>query len=113
MHVVVAEMASLVERLRVRSDRRPIYTLDESDEEADFVKKKSGAGPSSENFERFQRPDAVTLILLGYKSIFAFLPDVHALYACFPKRACCSVDKHFCFLLFMDLKIAEDWRDIS
>lgn len=50
-------MASLVERLRVRSDRRPIYTLDESDEESDFVKKKSGAGPSSENFERIQRPD--------------------------------------------------------
>lgn len=52
-------MASLVERLRVRSDRRPIYTLDESDEEADLVRKKSGAGPSSDSFERFQRPDTV------------------------------------------------------
>ncbi|KAL8475219.1 hypothetical protein ACS0TY_031582 [Phlomoides rotata] len=51
-------MASLVERLRVRSDRRPIYTLDESDEEADFVKKKSGAGSSLEKIERFERPDA-------------------------------------------------------
>ncbi|KAH6757889.1 chromatin remodeling factor CHD3 [Perilla frutescens var. hirtella] len=50
-------MASLVERLRVRSDRRPIYTLDESDEESDFIKKKSGVGPSSENFERIQRPN--------------------------------------------------------
>lgn len=56
-----AEMASLVERLRVRSDRRPIYTLDESDEEADLVKKKSGAGPSSDDFERFQRPDTVIM----------------------------------------------------
>lgn len=63
MHVVCEEMASLVERLRVRSDRRPIYNLDESDEEADFVKKKSGTGSSSEKFEKFERPDAVILAL--------------------------------------------------
>ncbi|PIN15481.1 putative helicase [Handroanthus impetiginosus] len=50
-------MASLVERLRVRSERRPIYSLDESDEEADFVKKKSGAGPS-DKIEKIERPDA-------------------------------------------------------
>ncbi|XP_047969481.1 CHD3-type chromatin-remodeling factor PICKLE [Salvia hispanica] len=50
-------MSSLVERLRVRSDRRPIYTLDESDDEGDFVKKRPGVGPSSDDFERFQRPD--------------------------------------------------------
>ncbi|KAG6409519.1 hypothetical protein SASPL_127559 [Salvia splendens] len=54
-------MSSLVERLRVRSDRRPIYTLDESDDEGDFVKKRPGVGPSSDNFERFQRPDVVML----------------------------------------------------
>ncbi|KAL8539594.1 hypothetical protein ACS0TY_001269 [Phlomoides rotata] len=51
-------MSSLVERLRVRSDRRPIYNLDESDEDADFVKKKSGLGSTSENIEKFERPDA-------------------------------------------------------
>ncbi|KAI3467977.1 hypothetical protein Pfo_024640 [Paulownia fortunei] len=50
-------MASLVERLRVRSDRRPIYNIDESDEEADFVKKKSGTGPSSDKIEKIERPD--------------------------------------------------------
>ncbi|KAG8375831.1 hypothetical protein BUALT_Bualt10G0141200 [Buddleja alternifolia] len=50
-------MASLVERLRVRSDRRPIYNIDESDEEGDFVKKKSGLGPSSDRFEKSERPD--------------------------------------------------------
>ncbi|KAK4415413.1 CHD3-type chromatin-remodeling factor PICKLE [Sesamum alatum] len=50
-------MASLVERLRVRSDRRPIYNLDESDEESDFMKKKSGAGPSSDKIEKIERPD--------------------------------------------------------
>ncbi|KAL6502117.1 hypothetical protein OROGR_027250 [Orobanche gracilis] len=49
-------MTSLVERLRVRSDRRPIYNLDESDEESDFLKNKSGTGPS-EKIERFERPD--------------------------------------------------------
>ncbi|KAL0323654.1 UNVERIFIED_CONTAM: CHD3-type chromatin-remodeling factor PICKLE [Sesamum calycinum] len=50
-------MASLVERLRVRSDRRPIYNLDESDEESDFMKKKSGTGPSSDKTEKIERPD--------------------------------------------------------
>ncbi|KAL0291025.1 UNVERIFIED_CONTAM: CHD3-type chromatin-remodeling factor PICKLE [Sesamum angustifolium] len=50
-------MASLVERLRVRSDRRPIYNLDESDEESDFTKKKSGTGPSSDKTEKIERPD--------------------------------------------------------
>ncbi|XP_051137067.1 CHD3-type chromatin-remodeling factor PICKLE-like [Andrographis paniculata] len=51
-------MASLVERLRVRSDRRPIYNLDESDDEGDIVKKKPRAGPSSESFEKIERTDA-------------------------------------------------------
>ncbi|XP_015079213.1 CHD3-type chromatin-remodeling factor PICKLE isoform X1 [Solanum pennellii] len=47
-------MSSLVERLRVRTDRRPIYSLfDDSDDEFD---KKSE--PRQENFERILRPDA-------------------------------------------------------
>ncbi|KAG5225208.1 GYMNOS family protein [Salix suchowensis] len=35
------EMSSLVERLRVRSERGPIYNLDESDDDADFVSGKA------------------------------------------------------------------------
>ncbi|CAN4097907.1 unnamed protein product [Withania somnifera] len=47
-------MASLVERLRVRTDRRPIYSLfDDSDDELD---KKSE--PRQEIFEKILRPDA-------------------------------------------------------
>jgi len=50
-------MSSLVERLRVRSsDRKPIYNLDESDDE-DFLLKKPGT--SQEKFERIDRSDAV------------------------------------------------------
>ncbi|CAN6682573.1 unnamed protein product [Malus baccata var. baccata] len=49
-------MSSLVERLRVRSDRRPIYNIDESDDEADFVTGKRGAAP--EKFEKIIRSDA-------------------------------------------------------
>nr|GMD47430.1 CHD3-type chromatin-remodeling factor PICKLE-like [Ipomoea batatas]GMD48622.1 CHD3-type chromatin-remodeling factor PICKLE-like [Ipomoea batatas] len=49
-------MASLVERLRVRSDRRPVYNLDDSDDDADIRRGKSG--PSQETVERFDRPDA-------------------------------------------------------
>ncbi|OAY53615.1 CHD3-type chromatin-remodeling factor PICKLE [Manihot esculenta] len=49
-------MSSLVERLRVRSERRPIYILDESDDDADFVLGKPGKSP--EKFERIVRPDA-------------------------------------------------------
>ncbi|XP_051119947.1 CHD3-type chromatin-remodeling factor PICKLE-like [Andrographis paniculata] len=50
-------MSSLVERLRARSDRRPVYNLDDSDDEGDFPKKKPGAGDSFE-FEKIERPDA-------------------------------------------------------
>ncbi|KAL8063013.1 hypothetical protein ABFX02_01G000800 [Erythranthe guttata] len=50
-------MASLVERLRVRSDRRPVYNIDESDEESDFVKRKSATGASSDKIEKIERPD--------------------------------------------------------
>ncbi|KAG6739227.1 hypothetical protein POTOM_056818 [Populus tomentosa] len=50
-------MSSLVERLRVRSERRPIYNLDESDDDADFVSGK--AKKPQEKIERFVRDDAV------------------------------------------------------
>ncbi|XP_043696234.1 CHD3-type chromatin-remodeling factor PICKLE [Telopea speciosissima] len=37
-------MSSLVERLRIRSDRKPLYNLDESDDDADIVHGESGRG---------------------------------------------------------------------
>ncbi|CAA0841965.1 CHD3-type chromatin-remodeling factor PICKLE [Striga hermonthica] len=46
-------MASLVERLRVRSDRRPLYNLDDSDDEFDFTRKESG----TDKIEKIERPD--------------------------------------------------------
>ncbi|KAK9683495.1 hypothetical protein RND81_10G145300 [Saponaria officinalis] len=49
-------MSSLVERLRQRSDRRSVYKVDYSDDEADHIQGKSGA--SSEKVERFVREDA-------------------------------------------------------
>ncbi|XVF35658.1 hypothetical protein REPUB_Repub18cG0165100 [Reevesia pubescens] len=49
-------MSSLVERLRVRSERKPIYNLDESDDDADFVSGKSGK--TEEKLERIARNDA-------------------------------------------------------
>ncbi|OVA08625.1 SNF2-related [Macleaya cordata] len=49
-------MSSLVERLRIRSDRRPLYALDESDDEADFVQ---GSGRTTlEKPEKIVRTDA-------------------------------------------------------
>lgn len=48
-------MSSLVERLRVRSERRPLYNLDASDDEADIKNAKSGL--SSEKPERIVRED--------------------------------------------------------
>ena len=54
-------MSSLVERLRVRSDRRPIYNLDDSDEDADFLPGKPGAAQSK--LERIIRSDAVCYFL--------------------------------------------------
>ncbi|XP_059642926.1 CHD3-type chromatin-remodeling factor PICKLE [Cornus florida] len=49
-------MSSLVERLRVRSDRKPIYNLDDSDDDADLVRGKSGT--TGEKVERIVRTDA-------------------------------------------------------
>ncbi|XP_048331491.2 CHD3-type chromatin-remodeling factor PICKLE isoform X2 [Ziziphus jujuba] len=49
-------MSSLVERLRVRSDRRPIYNLDESDDDADVVPGRHGT--AQEKFEKIVRDDA-------------------------------------------------------
>ncbi|KAI7747238.1 hypothetical protein M8C21_002030 [Ambrosia artemisiifolia] len=48
-------MSSLVERLRVRSDSRPRYSLDESDEESDLL---FGKSKKSENIEKIVRDDA-------------------------------------------------------
>lgn len=57
-------MASLVERLRARSEKRPLY---EDDSDDDFIAKKRGTGgnqtaagsSSPEKIERFVREDAV------------------------------------------------------
>ena len=46
-----------MERLRVRSERRPVYSLDLSDDEADLGRGKSG--DPSEKPERIDREDAV------------------------------------------------------
>lgn len=63
-------MSSLVERLRVRSDRRPIYNLDESDDEADLVRGKSGMPEG--NFEKIVRPDAVCFLFIYLFHSFNF-----------------------------------------
>ena len=60
-------MSSLVERLRVRSERKPIYSLDESDDDADFVSRKFGK--TEENLERIVRTDAVSFLSV----IFVFM----------------------------------------
>lgn len=46
-----------MERLRVRSERRPVYNIDVSDDEADIRHGKSGQ--PSETFERMVREDMV------------------------------------------------------
>lgn len=65
-------MASLVERLRVRSDRRPVYNIDESDDDAD-IKRKSGTGTSSDKIEKIERPDVViTLSFVTFRLSLLF-----------------------------------------
>ena len=54
------KMSSLVERLRLRSDRKPVYNLDESDDE-DYAPKKDR---TFEQVEAIVRTDAVCLSLL-------------------------------------------------
>lgn len=64
-------MSSLVERLRVRSDRKPIYNMDESDDDADFISGKSGK--TEEKLERIVRTDAVSFLFFLCNSCFMFL----------------------------------------
>ncbi|XP_042503732.1 CHD3-type chromatin-remodeling factor PICKLE [Macadamia integrifolia] len=49
-------MSSLVERLRIRSDRKPLYNVDDSDDDADIVHRKSG--PAQQKPEKIIRTDA-------------------------------------------------------
>lgn len=66
-------MSSLVERLRVRSDRRPVYNLDESDDDADYASGK--AGTSQEKFERIIRDDAVCFFIVNFSFQFCSLQN--------------------------------------
>ena len=52
-------MSSLVERLRVRSDRRPVYNIDEWDDDADLDERKSGSAQPQQKIEKIVRADAV------------------------------------------------------
>jgi len=66
-----ATMSSLVERLRVRSERRPRYALDESDDDLP-LRAVAGKGKDRQNdapAERIEREDAVWLI--GGSLLFA------------------------------------------
>ncbi|KAK7283118.1 hypothetical protein RIF29_12416 [Crotalaria pallida] len=54
-HCLVLNMSSLVERLRARSDRKPIYNIDDSDDD-DFLPRKPGT--TQETFETIVRSDA-------------------------------------------------------
>ncbi|XP_027333357.1 CHD3-type chromatin-remodeling factor PICKLE [Abrus precatorius] len=49
-------MSSLVERLRVRSNRKPIYTINESDDDSEMLPRKHDK--PQEKFERIARSDA-------------------------------------------------------
>ena len=58
-------MSSLVERLRARTDRKPIYNLDESDDEDILLGKH---GPTQEKFEKIDRTDAVCCFLFHFNA---------------------------------------------
>ena len=72
-----ATMSSLVERLRVRSERRPRYALDESDDDLP-LRVGAGKGKDQQNdapAERIEREDAVWLI--GVSLLFACCCDFY------------------------------------
>lgn len=52
-------MSSLVERLRVRSDRKPVYNIDDWDDGEDLDLKRPGSGLDQQKIERIVRDDAV------------------------------------------------------
>lgn len=54
-------MSTLVERVRLRTDRKPIYNTDESDDDADLMPIKHQT--TQEKFERIVRSDVVSYIL--------------------------------------------------
>lgn len=46
-----------MERLRARSDRRPVYNIDDSDDDGDFLSGKSRM--AQQKIEKIMRDDAV------------------------------------------------------
>lgn len=52
-------MSSLVERLRVRSDRKPVYNIDDWDDGEELDLKKTGPSSDQQKIERIVRDDAV------------------------------------------------------
>ncbi|KAF7149908.1 hypothetical protein RHSIM_Rhsim02G0208200 [Rhododendron simsii] len=52
------KMSSLVERLRVRSDRKPVYNIDDWDDGEDLDLKRPGSGLDQQKIERIVRDDA-------------------------------------------------------
>lgn len=64
-------MSSLVERLRVRSDRKPVYNIDESDDDGDFLPGKPVR--TEEKFERIVRNDAVCCFLPFASLVFCLV----------------------------------------
>ncbi|XP_058203375.1 CHD3-type chromatin-remodeling factor PICKLE-like isoform X3 [Rhododendron vialii] len=51
-------MSSLVERLRVRSDRKPVYNIDDWDDGEDLDLKRPGSGLDQQKIEKIVRDDA-------------------------------------------------------
>lgn len=74
-------MSSLVERLRVRSDRKPVYNIDDSDDDADIV---DGKLKNAQKFEKIVRTDAVCCSI-NYFALFNFLLLLYF---------CCSWSQH-------------------
>ncbi|GFZ08308.1 hypothetical protein Acr_20g0001160 [Actinidia rufa] len=52
-------MSSLVERFRIRPDRRPVYNIDEWDAAADLDERKSGSALPQQKIEKIFRADAI------------------------------------------------------
>lgn len=86
-------MASLVERLRTRSERRPLYSLDDSDDEASLVRGKSMA--AQEKLERIVRPDSVRFCSSSDFSMHHLLSfiimNIYAGYILFVCSSVCSI----------------------
>lgn len=80
-------MSSMAERLRDRSGKRPAYTIDDSDDDGDFVPRNPTS--AQDKMEKIVRHDAVSFLKFSWFFCCYFMYHLHSFF--FNTGECTSI----------------------